>query len=178
MSIHNMAELEAQMNDIINNMLSSITNKLLTKLQNRIEEDTYDHSNHRYFNDTESRTGDFKNSFEWQNIKHSMKENVKELFYNWNSMKVRKGSGDNWDAHYNDPYKGGSMPNENGFELPYGDIRQYLAEYLNIDGEAAEYERKAYWDNYIKELNRDFSKLAYDEVQSACKRYGLTVKRA
>jgi hypothetical protein len=139
--IQNSKDLRLALIAIANSVIVEVTNEIMKMLQNRIIEDVYEYDpmpRRWYYNKTGRPTYEFLRAFQWHDIKSTLTEITKELYYNWPSM--------NYDPK---TYLHGSKT--------FGDLRHKLADILNVNGLDSFYnftarERRPYWDNFIDQL--------------------------
>jgi hypothetical protein len=105
-------------------------------LQKMIWEKTYSfeyYPNKMYYNNTKNATFQFYRAFRWKKIERSLTEVKRELFYDWESMRTDPATFLHAD--------------------PSGtDMREQLADILNVSGEAGDKQRQPFWDITIADL--------------------------
>ena len=135
------SELKDLLGQMADRVILSVSEKALSQLRETIRRDTYlfgGFPNKFYVMGTGLPTFEFLRAWKWRNVKTSVSERVRELFYEYFSMTF-------------DPenYIHGSVE--------HGDRREALAKDLNVSGIALNSdfggkERRPYWDNYIDEI--------------------------
>jgi hypothetical protein len=105
-------------------------------LQRMIWEKTYNfeyYPNKMYYNGTRNATFQFYRAFKWKKIEWGLMSIKRELFYDWQSMKFDPTTFLHADALGND-------------------MREQLADILNINGTAGRKLREPFWDITINDL--------------------------
>jgi hypothetical protein len=144
LQINNSIELSLALKNMAKDAISSVSKELLKNLQNQILIDIYNFDpmpRRWYYNKTGRPTYEFLHAFRWQGIKEALDEISNTLWYDGLSM-----------GYEPDKYKHGSAK--------FGDLREQLAEILNVNGVDAfnnfgGRERRAYWDNFLREFFND-----------------------
>lgn len=135
MDIFNYQQLESEMNKICEDVINTVSTKMLDNLKDVIMRDVYlSHPINRVY----IPTYEFLNSFQWENIVKNTKNISKTLFYNWMEMR-------------SDPTKFIHA------QYPSGeDTREILADILNINGidtsSPIGVERHAYFNEYLTDM--------------------------
>lgn len=141
--IDNPAKLKIELGNIAEEVITSVSKGISNLLRERIMKDVYEYDyypNKYYYNKKGIPTFQFLNSFTWEKIDKSVAQITRKLFYNWASLKL-----DEKTFLHGSPQQ--------------GDMRQQLADILNVEG----YDsgifggklRQPYWDNLIQELFDD-----------------------
>lgn len=140
MEMINQDQLILAMNGIAEQVIIIVSEKVLQQLQENINKYTYEYGgypNKDYYHGFGIPTFQFKRAWELSNIKKEILNVTRELFHNWAKMDYEP-----------DFYLHGSEE--------YGDVREMLAEYLNVSGNAPTSvfykERQPYWDITMEEL--------------------------
>jgi hypothetical protein len=130
-------------------VIEDVTNLMMIELEDSIEKNTYKfdyYPNKIYYNGRKTPTRQFEHAFHFDGITNNLKEVFTELSYHWEEM--------DFDA---DTLLHGS-------DL-YGDVREKLAEILNVDGLAGMKERQPYWDIFIDDMFQNGKlKRAFDQA--------------
>jgi len=156
--IRNSIVLRIVLNNIAEETIETISDKILDLLQRQIEKDVY-LDNTKYF-----RTGEFLEAFNWEKIKKVTTGLVRELVYDHSGMSFNP---DSWT--HGSPIDG------------WGDATKYLVQILNRDTRASGLfisridEVKPYWDNTIKKLfnRRKITIWTNTEIKKVARRYGF-----
>lgn len=130
--VSNQKDLERLLQPKIERALNYTIDKMFDELQRHILEDVYYYDyfpNKSYAYGTGYPTMDFLNAFKRTSIKKINNGLAKSIFYYYQSMRVDSKNG---------------IHSENGY-----DMREKLAELLNVKGVFGKKERNAYWDNFI-----------------------------
>ena len=141
MPARNNAELTAMLMPIASNVIKSASLDMIEMLANDIMEYTYEFGglpNAYYYNGSGMPTFQFLEAFKLTDIEKNMNQAATKIFYDWAGM----------------DYDPTTYLHGNPFS---GDVREQLADILNIDGEAGwmTKARKPYWDIFIKQILDD-----------------------
>ena len=148
--IENSSDLNFALKTIAKDVINSVSNDVMKKLQERIILDVYTadpRPNRYYYNKTGRPTYEFLRAFKFDKIKETVDEITETLFYDYASMRF-------------DPktFLHGSES--------LGDLRERLSDLLNVEGFDTENSfggkmRHPYWKNFIDELFADTHELDY-----------------
>jgi hypothetical protein len=161
MPITNDAQLMGAISDVASNVVYSVSGDMLQILYDDIMKYTYEPlPNVYYWNGKGDPTFQFLEAFQLSGVKKNLNEIVTELFYNWENMEYDPGT-----------YLHGS---------PFGgDMRERLAEILNVDGTTgfSNKMRQPYWDIFIKEMFDDggIEKLFDKYMTEEFRKIGITI---
>jgi len=143
------------------NVVHIVSDEMLGVLADDIMKYTYtDVHNEDYWNGSGVPTYEFLMAFKLTNVEQKLNEIVTELYYDWQSM--------DYDP---DTYLHGT---------PWGgDMRERLAEILNVDGVTgfSNKSRKPYWDIFIKQMFDDggIKKLFDKYMKEEFAKIGITI---
>lgn len=148
--IENPVDLQRALTAIAKDVIGSVSNDLMKALQKRIMLDVYEYDpmpRRWYYDKTGRPTFEFLRAFKWEDIKETLSEISKTLFYDYASM-----------GYEPEKFKHGSKL--------FGDLRERLADILNVNGMDSfnnwgGRERRAYWDNFINEFFADTHELDF-----------------
>jgi hypothetical protein len=148
-NITNPIELHNALATILKDVINSVSKDLLKALQERIMMDVYLYDprhNHWYYNKSGKPTMQFYNAFKWGDIAETVNDMTRELFYDWQSLKL-----DTATFLHGDPVR--------------GDMRQQLADLLNVsgfdDGFFGGKLRNEFWTHFIDEFINDQKELDF-----------------
>lgn len=142
MDIRNPAQLNQILEKIVTEVIEEVSEKVLKRLQENIDRDTYgSHDpNKWYLSGSKRPSGQFKDSFEWEDTKKIANEITKTLWYNWQKMG-------------NDPNEFFHGSNIKGWP---SDARQFLADFLNKSGPSSSLfisvNHEPFWTNTLNEI--------------------------
>jgi hypothetical protein len=134
MQIKNDWDAYSVLSKVMVKVIEDVTNFMMIELEDSIEKNTYKfdyYPNIYYYNGRKTPTRQFEHAFHFDEIVNNMREVIAELSYHWQEM--------DWDQetlHGNDK----------------DDMRERLAELLNIDGLSGMKERQPYWDIFIEDM--------------------------
>ena len=137
MQIKNDWDAYSVLSKIMVNVIQKVSEKVADDLYESIQENTYEYGglpNVDYYKGTGEPTYQFKNAFFFDDIVNNIKEVFSELNYHWEKMDV-------------------DLPTLLHGSPSSGDMRQRLAEILNVDDQFF-YETKPrlpYWDIFIED---------------------------
>jgi hypothetical protein len=136
------AALKKALEDILERIIKKVSEKILKQLQKDIIENVYkSHSPNRvYFDNTRKPTMEFYRAWKWDEVTRGVNELTRTLFHDWESMGVDEGG-----------YKHSSV----SANWPI-DTRQFLPEYLNVDGHDSSLwisvTRRPFWDCFLEKM--------------------------
>ena len=142
MDIVSDVQLKVVMNGILSDVIGRVSDRLLEELKKKIKSDVYmsHKKNSIYPSFSESNSG-FYNSFKWTEIKKSLVNLTREMFYDWQSLRSPPSGFYRYESASKD------WPR---------DTREKLAEYLNRNGSTDIWistdNRIAYWDDFKKDI--------------------------
>lgn len=131
------ADLQAALRNITRTVIQNVTVQVLQKLKQRIEEDTLAGHEVLWY----TRTGQFENAWLWSDISETIDTMEAELTYHPELV-----------IHNPEMWQHGN---------PFESAVETLMEILDVDGRTSDLmfggkyfspERKAYWQNFIKEM--------------------------
>jgi len=148
-NITNNGQLGIIFNNIAENVIGIVSEKMYDSLQEIIQRDVYDAAEgieprKWYLPPDKKPTYEFKKAFHFEEIRSKLTEVTRRLFYDWMSMSVGTTNEESADG------KSGTYVHTQG-----GDFRQQMAEAFNIDGFVSgdfnnvSRKREPYWDNFI-----------------------------
>lgn len=149
--------LDAFLKDIMNKVITNITNEILIVLQNNIIQNTYNNGvgNSTYFNGSGEPTYEFLEAFRWGEIKSTVDGFVRELTYDYMTMGLHRAS-DGLHAHI------GNLGQ---------DMRASLVDILDTNGLVAHKQRSEFWQPTIDWIEVNFDHM----VIKGFKKYGVDI---
>lgn len=157
MIINNADKAQKYMDSISEKVINEVVEECLELLKKYIDEDVYEYDyfpNKNYFNKTKKPTYEFRDKAWVKSFTSVVSGRVQgALRHDYTKMVTRKGDSSSYMAH-NPKYK------------------ESLAERLNVKGVFAHKERNEYWDNFIRDLDKNMDKWIIKHY----KKYGIYLK--
>lgn len=132
----NSNQLSKMLQPSINRALEYTINKMLSELQRHILEDVYYYDyypNKKYAYGSGHSTMDFLNAFKRTGVLKNKEALQASILYYYDTMRLDSKNKIHTDGN--------------------NDLREELAELLNVKGVFAKKKRNAYWDNFIDTVN-------------------------
>jgi hypothetical protein len=153
MEASNGAEFDMMMTKIIDEALNNTTERIADKIEEIIIKNTFSDPtpNKYYYNGTGQRTGDFENAWNKRNISNNIRKSVKEVFYDWESMRFEASNSQNYFGAHSDLYG--------------NDIRKQLAGWLNQDDIVGGKVRHEFWPEVEEWTSKNLHKIFREELR-------------